>query len=446
MKKEKSGLSAGRWTGSAGFVMASAGAAVGMGNLWRFPTMVGQNGGGAFVAVYLICVCAIGIPMLIAEIAVGRHGKKNAFQSYRSVNRKWGGVGILAIFTSLVGLSYYTVLGGWILRYIIQSFQGLGGDSAEFFGTFTASAPQQILFYIVYMAITLLIVMKGVARGIEKACKIMMPLLFVFLVFLAIRSCTLPGASAGIEFFLKPDFSKLTPQAWIMALGQVFFSLSIGAGAGTTYGSYLSKKENIAKDAAIIAGFDTLAALLAGLAILPAVFSIGQNPEMGPSLIFVVLPQVFGSLPGGQIFAILFFLLVLFASVTTTIAFLEVVVAFAQQSLKMSRKKASLVCAGLATLLGIPSALSFGVWEHVKVFGKTFFELADYCVSNLFLPVSAILTCIFIGWVWKSKNAVHEITNEGSIKMRLAKPWAYWVQFALPILILLILLTSIGLF
>ena len=159
-----------------------------------------------------------------------------------------------------------------------------------------------------------------------------------------------------------------------------------------------------------------------------------------------MLPQVFGSLPGGQIFAILFFLLVLFASVTTTIAFLEVVVAFAQQSLKMSRKKASLVCAGLATLLGIPSALSFGVWEHVKVFGKTFFELADYCVSNLFLPVSAILTCIFIGWVWKSKNAVHEITNEGSIKMRLAKPWAYWVQFALPILILLILLTSIGLF
>ncbi len=446
MKEKKSSLAAGRWTGNIGFIMASAGAAVGMGNLWRFPTMVGQNGGGAFVVVYLICVCAIGIPMLMAEIAIGRHGKKNAFQSYRSVNKKWGGVGILAIFTSLVGLSYYTVLGGWILRYIILSFQGIGSNSAEFFQTFTASAPQQIFFYLAYMAITLVIVMKGVAGGIEKSCKIMMPLLFVFLLFLAIRSCTLPGASAGIEFFLNPDFSKLTPQVWIMALGQVFFSLSIGAGAGTTYGSYLSQKENIAKDAVLIAGFDTLAAILAGLAILPAVFAVGQSPEMGPSLIFVVLPQVFGSLPGGQFFAILFFLLVLFASVTTTIAFLEVVVSFAQQTLKMSRKKASLTCAGVATLLGIPSALSFGVWEHVKVFGKTFFDLADYCVSNLFLPVSAILTCIFVGWVWKSKNAVHEITNQGSIRMRLAKPWAYWVQFALPVMIFLILLTSIGLF
>ncbi|MGI5959294.1 MAG: sodium-dependent transporter [Massiliimalia sp.] len=435
------------WTGSFGFVMAAAGAAVGMGNIWRFPMMVGENGGGAFVFVYLVCVCLIGIPMLIAEIAIGKHGRQNAFGSYQAVSKKWGGVGLLAIITSLIGLAYYTVLGGWLVRYLILSVQGMGAAPAEeFFQGFTASAPEQIGFYLFYMLITALIVAKGIKKGIEKSCKILMPILFVCLLVIAVRSCTLPGAGEGISFFLKPDFSKITPSVWIMALGQVFFSLSIGAGAGTTYGSYLNKKENIAKDAVMIAGFDTLAALLAGFAVLPAVFAAGKSPAMGPSLMFIVLPEVFASMPAGKLFAFLFFLLVLFASITTTIAFLEVIVAFVEQYFQCSRKKATALCAVLATVIGIPCALSFGVWSGVQLFGKGLFDLADYCVSNLMLPISAICTCIFIGWVWKTGNAVKEITDDGQIVFPLAKLWGGWIQFVLPVVIFLILLSSIGIF
>lgn len=425
---------------SFGFVMAAAGAAVGMGNIWRFPTLTGQSGGGAFVIVYLICIFVIGIPMLMAEIAIGRHSGRNAYESYHGISKKWGGVGILAIATSLVGLSYYTVLGGWLLRYIPAAVTGFTSDSAGFFGSFTASPGLQIIFYVVYMTVTAVIVMQGFTKGIEKACKVMMPILFVFLLLLAVRACTLPGAGEGIKFFLRPDFSKVTPGIWIAALGQVFFSLSVGAGAGTTYGAHLNKNASIPKAAVKIAGFDTLAALLAGLCILPAVFSAGMDPEMGPSLIFVVLPKVFGTMPAGRFFAVLFFVLVLFASITTTIAFLEVVVAFVEKAFSISRKKATVMSALAATALGIPSALSFGLLGDVKVFGRTFFELADYTVSNLCLPVSAILTCIFIGFIWKSKNAVREISNEGTHAASISKAWGFWIKFIIPILIILIFL------
>lgn len=437
MKKTQSN----QWSRGFGFVVVSAGAAVGMGNLWRFPMLVGQNGGGAFVTVYLICLFLIGIPMLIAEIAIGRHSGKDVYESYRAVNPKWGAVGILAVATSLLGLSYYTVLGGWVLRYTLG---GTGKNPAAFFSSFTASPARQILFYLITMGITALIVMCGVKKGIERACKWMMPLLLLFLLILAVRACTLPGAKEGIRFFLKPDFSKLTPKIWIMALGQVFFSLSIGAGAGITYGAYLSKKESIPKQAALVAGFDTLAALLAGLAILPAVFSAGMQPETGPGLLFQVLPGVFQTMPLGTVFSFFFFLMVLFASFTTTIAFLEVAVAFAMNRWHWGRKKATLICALTAALLGLPAALSFGVLREVKLFGKTWFDLADYTVSNLALPIAAILTCLFIGLIWKRKNAVNEITNGGSLRFFAAKPWALWVSCALPLVIFIIFLTSIG--
>lgn len=436
-----------RWSGNLGFIMASAGAAVGMGNLWRFPMLAGQGGGGAFVLIYLVCIAAFGIPMLIAEISLGRRGRKDAFESYRSISPKWGAVGILAIVTSLVGLAYYTVLGGWVLHYILASVTGLTApetDAAAHFSAFTADAGQQALYYAAYMAITLGIVMAGVAKGIEKACKVMLPLLFLFLAAMAVRSCTLPGASEGLEFYLKPDFSKLTPGVWLSALGQVFFSLSVGAGAGITYGSYLDKKASIPRNAAIVAGFDTLAALLAGFAILPAVFSAGLTPEIGPGLMFIVLPEVFQTMPGGAAFSLLFFVLVLFASVTTTIAFLEVVVSFVVRTCRVERKKASLLCAGLATLLGIPCAFSFGMWSGATLFGKTLFDLTDYTVSNICLPISAILTCIFIGWVWKPKNAVEEATSGGLYFRRLAKPWSLWVKYAMPLLIFFIFLSSTG--
>lgn len=271
----------------------------------------------------------------------------------------------------------------------------------------------------------------------------MMPLLVLCMLVIVVRSCTLPGAEKGIEFFLKPDFSKLTPGAFLAALGQVFFSLSLGTGATITYGAYLGKDQKIVKSAGSIAFFDTLVAMIAGFAILPAVFAFGFDPESGPSLMFQTLPTVFGEMPGGKIFGVIFFVLVLFAAVSTSIAYLEVVVSFAVNTFHVTRTKAAVISAGLITCLGIPCALSFGMWSDIKVAGKSFFDLADYLVSNVSLPIGGILACIFIGWVWKSKNAVREITNEGKAEFKLAGVWSVLVKFVLPVLIAAVFVTSL---
>ena len=387
-----------KWSGSLGFIMAAAGSAVGMGNLWRFPMLVGENGGG---------------------------------------------VGILAVITSFIGLSYYAVLGGWVIRYIFASVTGASDKGSEFFQTFTTNAGSQIVYYLIFMVITILIVVRGIQKGIESSCKIMMPLLVLCMLVIVVRSCTLPGAEKGIEFFLKPDFSKLTPGAFLAALGQVFFSLSLGTGATITYGAYLGKDQKIVKSAGSIAFFDTLVAMIAGFAILPAVFAFGFDPESGPSLMFQTLPTVFGEMPGGKIFGVIFFVLVLFAAVSTSIAYLEVVVSFAVNTFHVTRTKAAVISAGLITCLGIPCALSFGMWSDIKVAGKSFFDLADYLVSNVSLPIGGILACIFIGWVWKSKNAVREITNEGKAEFKLAGVWSVLVKFVLPVLIAAVFVTSL---
>ena len=432
-----------KWSGSLGFIMAAAGSAVGMGNLWRFPMLVGENGGGAFVLVYLICIFLVGIPMIVAEITIGRAGGKDAFGSYKVLNKKWGGVGILAVITSFIGLSYYAVLGGWVIRYIFASFTGASDRGREFFQTFTSNAGSQIVYYLIFMVMTVVIVVRGVQKGIEGSCKLMMPLLVICLLVIAVRSCTLEGASAGIEFFLKPDFSKLTPGAFLSALGQVFFSLSLGTGATITYGAYLGKDQKIVKSAGSIAFFDTLVAMIAGFAILPAVFAFGFDPESGPSLMFQTLPTVFGEMPGGKIFGVIFFILVLFAAVSTSIAYLEVVVSFAVNTFRMTRVKAAVISAVWITCLGIPCALSFGIWSDIKIAGKGFFDLADYLVSNVSLPVGGILACIFIGWVWKSKNAVKEITNDGKTEFKLAGVWSVLIKFVLPVLIAAVFIKSL---
>lgn len=432
-----------KWSGSFGFIMAAAGSAVGMGNLWRFPMLVGESGGGAFVLVYLICIFLVGIPLIIAEISIGRAGGKDAFGSYKALNSKWGGVGILAVITSFVGLAYYAVLGGWVLRYILASATGLSESSEQFFERFTANSGSQIFFYLIFMAVTVFIVVKGVQRGIESSCKIMMPLLIVFMIVIVIRSCTLEGSMEGIKFFLKPDFSKVTPGVFLAALGQVFFSLSLGTGATITYGAYLDKKQNIVKSAASIAFFDTMVAMIAGFAILPAVFAFGFKPESGAKLMFQTLPAVFDELPAGRVFGVVFFVLVFFAAISTSIAFLEVVVSFIVNTFKVGRKKAAVISGVLITFLGIPCALSFGVWGDVKIAGKGFFDLCDYLVSNVSLPIGGILACIFIGWIWKSKNAVKEITNNGEVKFALAPVWTVLVKYVLPIVILIIFITSL---
>lgn len=374
----------------------------------------------------------------------GRAGGKDAFGSYKALNPKWGGVGILAVITSFIGLSYYSVLGGWVIRYIFASATGASDTGAEFFNAFTSNTGSQIVYYIIFMALTVLIVVRGVQKGIEGSCKIMMPLLVVCLIVIVIRSCTLPGAGAGIEFFLKPDFSKLTPGAFLAALGQVFFSLSLGTGATITYGAYLGKDQKIVRSAGYIAFFDTLVAMIAGFAILPAVFAFGFDPESGPSLMFQTLPTVFGEMPGGAVFGIIFFILVLFAAVSTSIAYLEVVVSFVVNTFKITRTKAAVISSILITIVGIPCALSFGIWSDIKIAGKGFFDLADHLVSNVSLPIGGILACVFIGWVWKTKNAVKEITNDGKVSFRLAPVWSALVKFVIPVLIFCIFITSSG--
>lgn len=435
-----------QWTGSFGFIMAAAGSAVGMGNLWRFPMLVGENGGGAFVLLYLVCIFLVGIPMIIAEVTIGRAGGKDAFGSYKALNSKWGGVGILAVVTSFIGLSYYAVLGGWVIRYIFASVTGASRQGTEFFNAFTSHTGSQILYYLIFMIITVFIVIRGVQKGIESSCKIMMPLLVVFMIVIVIRSCTLPGAGEGIEFFLKPDFSKLTPGAVLAALGQVFFSLSLGTGATITYGAYLGKDQKIIKSAGSIAFFDTMVAMIAGFAILPAVFAFGFDPESGPSLMFQTLPTVFGEMPGGTAFGVIFFILVLFAAVSTSIAYLEVVVSFAVNTFRVSRIKAAVISSILITMVGIPCALSFGIWSDIKIAGKGFFDLADHLVSNVSLPIGGILACIFIGWVWKTENAVQEIRNQGKIAFKLSGAWSVLVKFVIPVLIFIIFITSCGIF
>lgn len=442
-KQTQTSVSDSKWSGSFGFIMAAAGSAVGMGNLWRFPMLVGESGGGAFVLVYLLCILLVGIPMIIAEISIGRAGGKDAFGSYKALNPKWGGVGILAVITSFIGLSYYAVLGGWVIRYIFASATGASDKGAEFFQAFTGNTGSQIVYYVLFMLFTLVIVIRGVEKGIEGSCKVMMPLLLVFLIIIAVRSCTLPGAAEGISFFLKPDFGKLTPEVVLAALGQVFFSLSLGTGATITYGAYLGKDQKIVKSAGSIAFFDTLVAMIAGFAILPAVFSFGFDPESGPSLMFQTLPTVFGEMPGGRIFGVIFFILVLFAAVSTSIAYLEVVVSFAVNTFHVSRKKAAVIFSILITCVGIPCALSFGVWSDIQFAGKGFFDLADYFVSNVSLPIGGILACIFIGWVWKTDRAVKEVTNQGTVRFKAAPVWAALVKFVLPVLIAAIFITSL---
>ena len=348
------------------------------------------------------------------------------------------------MITSFIGLSYYSVLGGWVIRYIFSSATNASKDGAAFFADFTADTGSQLFYYVIFMILTVFIVARGVQKGIEKACKVMMPLLLVCIIAVAIRSCTLPGAGAGIEFFLKPDFSKLTPGAFLGALGQVFFSLSLGTGATITYGAYLGKDQKITNSACCIAGCDTLVAMLAGFAILPAVFAFGFDPESGPSLMFQTLPTGFGEMPGGQLFGVLFFILVLFAAATTSIAFLEVVVSFVMNTFKLSRTKAAVISGILISIAGIPSVLSFGLWSDIKIAGKGFFDLADHLVSNVSLPIGAILACVFIGWVWKTKNAVEEITNHGKNPFKLAPVWSVLVKFILPVLIGIIFITSSG--
>lgn len=421
-----------QWASRIGFLLAAAGSAIGLGNLWKFPYLMGRNGGFTFLITYLIFVLILGIPVMMLEMSLGRYTGRDPVQSYKIVHPKAKIVGIFGVLAPFIILSYYSVIGGWIIKYIISYATTF--SAPESFETFIAS-PETVIWHLIFMIMTIAICYMGVS-GIEKASKFMMPALFVLLIIVVIRSITLDGASEGLRFIFEPK-GGFTLSSINAALGQVFYSLSLCMGITITYGSYLSKNENIEKSCGIVAGMDTALALLAGVAIFPAVFVFGLEPGQGPGLIFGTLPKVFDSMIGGPVFAIAFFILVFFAAITSAIALLEVVVAFTIDSWGWDRKKSVIAVGIVEFLLGIPSALSFGVLGDITILNYSVFDFVGVITDNFLLPIGGILMCIFVGWKFDITKLANEI-EQGSRGFKIKKLWIGCIKYITPILLVVV--------
>ncbi len=438
-----------QWSSKIGFILAAAGSAVGLGNLWKFPYTAGMNGGGAFVIVYFAILLLVGFTLMMAELVVGRHTQLNAVGAYRKIRKNWAFVGGLGVLASFIILSYYSVVGGWVVNYIVKALTGAfnTADIEALGGMFTgliSSPVEPLIYHGIFMLMTLGIVIGGISGGIEKYSKILMPALFVMMFAIMLRSVTLPGASEGIKFLLAPDFSKIDGGVILAALGQVFFSLSLGMGCMITYGSYLSKEENIPQSSFIIPLIDTGVALLAGLTILPAVFAFGFDPASGPGLVFVTLPAVFSKMPLGSLFAVIFFVLVLFAALTSSISLLEASVSYVVDDWGWNRKGATFALSAAIFLLGIPASLGMGPLSHIKLIkGKDIFDSMSFVSDNILLPLGGLLLCIFVGWVWGMKNAINEATSNGKHGFALAPIWSFLVKFVAPIAILVVFIQGL---
>jgi neurotransmitter:Na+ symporter, NSS family len=442
----------GEWSSKAGFILAAAGSAIGLGNIWRFPYVVGENGGGAFVLLYVIFVVVIGLPYMFAELALGRSVQSNPVGAINAIRpgTPWKSVGYLGVFTGVGILSFYGVIAGWTVGYIFKMMIGEPGGFVEFI-----SNPLLVsLLFAGFLAITALIVHGGVSHGIERWSKILMPVFFVLLIGLIIYVMTLKGAIKGLEFYLKPDFSKLNGRVALAALGQAFFSLSLGMGLMITYGSYVSKKENLISSAVYIAFFDTLIAVMAGLIIFPALFAMGQSPAAGPQLVFVVFPELFAAMPGGMIVGVFFFILLSVAALTSTISLLEVPVAFLVDEKKVNRKMIVWIVALFTFIIGLPSALSQGASEFFTNFGllperltsADFLSQMSFIFGDFSLGFGALLLSLFIGWVWGADKAAGELSLGSYGFARTKKIWMFMIRFFIPVVIFLILLNLFGIF
>lgn len=514
------------WSGQLGFILAAAGSAIGLGNIWRFPYITGENGGGAFILVYLLCVALVGLPVMICEITLGRRTQRNpagcftqlsppssilshllgagmvftgiallCFHSYGwgiaalalggiVFKKSWRLVGLTGVLTGFLILSYYSVVGGWAIGYAIKaaahqlSFEGVEQAKATF-DAFTVSPLPVISFHFFFMLLCVVIVYKGVQKGIETACKIMVPLLFAIMLMLILRGLTLPGAEAGISFCFTPDFSKLTAQGVLIALSHAFFTLSLGMGAMITYGSYLGKNENIFSAAVWIVALDTLFAILACLMIFPAVFAMGFEPGEGPGLLFQVVPTVFHRIPFGPLWAVLFFILLLMAALSSGISLLEVVTAYFVDERKWPRHRATVITGTVIFLIGSLSAISIHNWDRlpgiqkavIACFGgarASFFDLIDNLTCNWMLPLGGLSIALFTGWVWGTRKAIEEIRhgsnnfadvhlltlmaglkddpshNASKHPLTLASLWGIFIRFVCPVAILITFLHTIG--
>ncbi|MDE6967362.1 MAG: sodium-dependent transporter [Clostridia bacterium] len=433
------------FTSKFGFLMATVGSAVGLGNLWSFPYRVGEGGGAAFVFIYVIMVCLVGVIAMIGEFVIGKRSQVNVIDTYGGINKwaKW--LGYLGVIVPFMILCYYQVIGGWSIKYMIDYIGGIGvasgsGNVAAMFDTFTASVGMPVLYLFIFAFIVAIIVLFGVNKGIEKASKILMPALFVCLVIVVIKGLTLPNATLGLEFLFKPDFSKVNGSTVLSALGQVFFSMSLGMGINVAYGSYMKDNMKIGKSAVMVGVMDTFIAMLAGMAIFPAVFSFDLTPTQGPGLIFVVLAKVFASMGpvAGRIFGAIFFMLVILAAITSSIALLEVPVQFIVERFHVNRKLASLCIAGVVFGIGAFIAMSFGV-KNFQVEGVDLLTLFDSITNKIILPVTASSTCLLVGFVVKPKNLMEDLCADTKFKLNVYKVWGFLIRYVTPIGILCVL-------
>ena len=435
-----------------GVILATVGCAVGLGNIWRFPYMLGSNGGAAFLLVYLLCILLLGLPVMITEFFIGRHTNRNAAGAFKELapGTKWSLIGYNGVLAAFLILGFYSVVAGWTLEYVLQAFSGslsdkTATDFATDFSNFSTGLIRPIIWTVTFIVLTHVIIISGVKSGIERASKIMMPLLFLFLLILAIRSVTLPNASEGLTFLFQPDFSKINSSVILSAMGQAFFSLSIGMGCLITYASYFKKETNLQTTALQVTILDTLVALLAGIMIFPAVFSFGITPTAGPELVFITLPNVFAQLPMGSVWSAIFFILLALAALTSTISMHEVATAYVHEEHKMSRNKAAWVVSAGAIILGVLSSLSFGVLKDFTIGGMIFFDFLDYLTAKIMLPLGGMLICIFAGTRVERKVIKAELTNEGTIPFYFFNTYAFFMKYVAPIAIGIIFLHELGL-
>ena len=435
-----------------GALVAMAGSAVGLGNLWRFPYLVGENGGAAFIIVYIVQVFLICLPIFISEFVVGRRSQKNAFAAFRDLSggSAWRWVGLFTVIVPMIVLSYYCVIGGWSIEYLLKSLTfSFGGESqgalSTMFTGFVTSAWGPLAAHTGFLLATTMIVVVGIKDGIEKFSKIMMPLLFVMVLSIAVYSLTLPGAKEGVKYLFYPDFSKLTGKSVAAALGQAFFSLSLGFGTIMTYASYVSKKENIMFQSAATAISDLMFAIIAGTAIMPAVFAFGINPQAGPGLVFETLPFVFGQMPAGGLIAILFFVALLVAALTSSISMLEVAVAYLVEEKKFSRLGACALLFVICWVIGAVCSLSFGPLSHIQIRGGNIFDFLDCLSSNVLMTLGSLFTVIFVGWRLKKTDVYDEFTNGGILSRNARVFGGLWflIRYIAPIAIISIFISGL---
>ena len=435
---------------SFGVLVAMAGSAVGLGNLWRFPYLVGTNGGAAFIIIYLAIVFVLALPIMYAEFTVGRRAQSNVFGAFKKLapGPKWGIIGILAIICCILIVSFYSVVGGWTLDYLVKAVMGEFSSGREgldgLFAQTVSSNWRPLLFMLLFVGTSSAVLLAGVKDGIEKYSKVLMPLLFLMVIIIAVRSVTLPGAGAGLDFLFKPDFSKVTANTFLDALGQAFFSLSVGFGIIFTYASYVNKNENLIKMSAQTAAADTTFAIIAGIAIMPAVFAFGISPSQGPGLVFVTLPYVFAQLPFGSVLAAIFFFVLYVAALTSAISLLEVAVAYVIEEFKINRKAAVLLVVAIVLFLGTFCSLSQGLLGDVKIFGNNIFDLFDKTTANILIPLGALLIVLFAGWRMKWSDFEDEITSSG--KHRINPVYLKFIKFSVrylaPVVIAVIMIRT----